>query len=82
MFGHAFYQFIFTATVLALVSALPAEDLEARASCVVDSVSAASSISSCSAVTINAFTVPSGSKLDDVFSSECLLADIRTLQVP
>ncbi|KAK0489414.1 endopolygalacturonase 2 precursor [Armillaria novae-zelandiae] len=63
MFGHAFYQFIFTATVLALVSALPAEDLEARASCVVDSVSAASSISSCSAVTINAFTVPSGSTL-------------------
>ncbi|KAK0466717.1 glycoside hydrolase family 28 protein [Desarmillaria tabescens] len=63
MFGHAFYQFIFTAAVLALVSALPAEDLEARASCVVDSVSAASSISSCSAVTINAFTVPSGSTL-------------------
>ncbi|SJL13829.1 uncharacterized protein ARMOST_17277 [Armillaria ostoyae] len=63
MFGHAFYQFIFTAAVLTLVSALPAEDIEARASCVVDSVSAASSISSCSAVTINAFTVPSGSTL-------------------
>ncbi|KAK0202299.1 glycoside hydrolase family 28 protein [Desarmillaria ectypa] len=63
MFGHAFYQFIFTAAVLALVSALPAKDLEERTSCVVDSVSAASSISSCSSVTINAFTVPSGSTL-------------------
>ncbi len=82
MFGHAFYQFIFAAAVLALVSALPAEDLEARASCVVDSVSAASSISSCSAVTINTFTVPSGSKLEDIFSSECPLTDAGTLQAP
>ncbi|KAK0211364.1 endopolygalacturonase 2 precursor [Desarmillaria ectypa] len=63
MFGHTFYQFIFTATVLALVSALPAEYLEARADCVVDSVAAATSISSCSSVTINSFTVPSGSAL-------------------
>ncbi|KAK0211398.1 glycoside hydrolase family 28 protein [Desarmillaria ectypa] len=63
MFGHAFYQFILTTTVLALVSALPAKDLEARAGCVVDSVAAASSISSCSSVTINSFTVPSGSTL-------------------
>ncbi|KAK0215832.1 endopolygalacturonase 2 precursor [Armillaria nabsnona] len=63
MFKHALYQTVFAAAVLALVSAVPTEDLEARASCTVDSVSAASSISSCSAVTIKAFTVPSGSTL-------------------
>ncbi|KAK0478113.1 hypothetical protein EDD18DRAFT_1114235 [Armillaria luteobubalina] len=65
MFGHTFYQFIFIATVLALVSPLPAEHLEVHASDVVDSVSAAaaSSISSCSAVTINTFAVPSGNTL-------------------
>ncbi|PBL00015.1 endopolygalacturonase 2 precursor [Armillaria gallica] len=63
MFKHALYQTVFAAAVLALVSAVPLEDLEARASCTVDSVSAASSISSCSAVTIKAFTVPSGSTL-------------------
>ncbi|KAK0188370.1 endopolygalacturonase 2 precursor [Armillaria mellea] len=63
MFQHAFRQFVFTAAVLALVSAIPTGELEERASCTISSVSTASSISSCSSVTIKAFTVPSGSTL-------------------
>ncbi len=62
MFKHAFRQFVFTAAVLALVSAIPTGELEERASCTISSVSTASSISSCSSVTISAFTVPSGSE--------------------
>ncbi|KAK0215072.1 glycoside hydrolase family 28 protein [Armillaria fumosa] len=63
MFQHAFRQFVFAAAVLALVSAIPTGELEERASCTISSVSTASSISSCSSVTIKAFTVPSGSTL-------------------
>ncbi|KAK0466723.1 endopolygalacturonase 2 precursor [Desarmillaria tabescens] len=63
MFNSAFYRFLFTSSVLALVSASPDAELVTRADCVVDSVSSASSISSCSAVTINAFTVANGSTL-------------------
>ncbi|KAG7443971.1 polygalacturonase [Guyanagaster necrorhizus] len=63
MFTHAFRQFVFTAAVLAVVSAIPTEELEERSSCTISSVSTASSISSCSSVTISAFTVPSGSTL-------------------
>ncbi|KAK0202335.1 glycoside hydrolase family 28 protein [Desarmillaria ectypa] len=60
MFQHAFRQFVLTAAVLALVSAIPTGELEERASCTISSVSSASSIYSCSSVTISAFAVPSG----------------------
>ncbi|KAK0452733.1 glycoside hydrolase family 28 protein [Desarmillaria tabescens] len=61
MFQHAFHQFVFTTVVLALMSAIPTGELEEHASCMISSVLSASSILSCSSVTISAFTVPSRS---------------------
>ncbi|KAK0452728.1 glycoside hydrolase family 28 protein [Desarmillaria tabescens] len=63
MFQHAFRQFVFTAMVLTLMSAIPTGELEEHASCTISSVSSASSIWSCLSVTISAFTIPSRSTL-------------------
>ncbi|KAG7447909.1 glycoside hydrolase family 28 protein [Guyanagaster necrorhizus] len=69
MFKYALFQALVSAAVL--VSAVPIAKPGAkraprpakRASCTVDSVDAASSISDCSSVTISAFTVASGDTL-------------------
>ncbi len=62
MFNYALFQALVVAAVL--VSAVPmgkrAPRPAKRASCTVDSVDAASSISDCSSVTISYFTVASG----------------------